>query len=104
MQRPTSKMIGRVDEHEHGIQQKAELVDQTLGEQGNGEDVDASLARRRLVLVDQQRPGQQEDADRRADARCQPLAHLAPHFCKHKIIGATYSCLLLYYYTWWFLA
>lgn len=76
-------MIGWVYEGEYGKEEKSELVQKTLGEYGHGEDVDAPLARRRLALINQQRPGQEQDANRRADARCQPLADLAPHYCNN---------------------
>ena len=83
----TSKVICRMDEREYRVEEESQLVGQALGEHGDGEDVDATLRRRRLVLVDEQRPREQEHADRRADARCQPLAHLASHFCKTKIMS-----------------
>jgi hypothetical protein len=74
-------VVRRVDEGENRVEQEAQLVRKALGEYSHGEDVDAALRGFRLILVDEQGPGQQEDADRRADTRRQPLAHLASHAC-----------------------
>lgn len=73
-------MIDGSYERENRVEKQSQLVNETLGEDCDDQEINSSFTARRLVLVDQKCPRDQKDAYRWSDARGQPFANFASHF------------------------